>query len=87
MTRLSEKKAKGDFASVLERVASNGERIVLHRHGKNLAAIIPIKEQKLLERLIKKAEDRADLEEIRKSKSEPGEDIPYEKVRRELGLV
>jgi len=86
MTRLSENKAKGEFSDVLDRVAYSGERIVLHRRGKNVAVIIPFKELKIMERMIKEAEDRSDLEAIRKAQKEPGEDIPYKKVRRDVYL-
>lgn len=75
-----------DFADTLKRVAYRGERIVLRRRGKDLDAIMPLEEFALIERL----EDEIDVREGRKALAEmkrKGEKaIPYEKVRRELGL-
>jgi prevent-host-death family protein len=51
--------ARQDFAETVNRVAYGGERIVLHRRGRNLAALIPLEDLALLEEL----EDRQDAEE------------------------
>ncbi len=40
--RVSTSKAREVFADLVNRVAYGGERIVIHRHGKDIAAIIPI---------------------------------------------
>lgn len=86
MTRLTASQARDDFSDTLNRVAYRGERIVLRRRGKDLAAIVPLEDLALIERL----EDEIDVREARKALAEmkrKGEKpIPYEKVRRELGL-
>lgn len=86
MTRLAASKARDEFADTLNRVAYGRERIVLRRHGKDLAALVPIEDLALIEKL----EDAADVLEARKVLAEmkrKGEKaIPYEKARRELGL-
>jgi len=43
-----------EFATILNRVADGKERIVLHRDGEPVAAVIPVEDLKLLERLIEK---------------------------------
>ncbi|MBI2368711.1 MAG: type II toxin-antitoxin system prevent-host-death family antitoxin [Deltaproteobacteria bacterium] len=82
MARLNATKVRNDFADTLNRVAYRGERIILHRRGKDVAALIPIEDLKLLEEL----EDRLDAEAARKALAESDERIPYEEVRRKLGL-
>ncbi|MCP4601933.1 MAG: type II toxin-antitoxin system Phd/YefM family antitoxin [Proteobacteria bacterium] len=57
MVRLNASEARHDFADVINRVAYRGERIVLHRRGKDVAAIISLEDLELLERL----EDDKDL--------------------------
>ena len=77
---------RDEFSDTLNRVAYRGERIVLRRRGKDLAAIVPLEDLALIERL----EDEIDVREARKAlaemKRKGQKPIPYEKVRRELGL-
>ena len=86
MARLAVSKACEDFSATLSRVAEKGERIVLHRDGKNIAALIPVEDLTFLEEL----EDRLDAEEFRAAKEEWEREgrktIPWEKVKADLGL-
>ena len=86
MTRLAASKVRDDFADTLNRVAYGRERIVLRRRGKDLAALVPIEDLALIEKL----EDAIDVREARKVLAEmkrKGEKpVSYEKARRELGL-
>src|SRR5208337_2920828 len=61
--RLPAGKVRQDFAETVNRVAYGGERVVLHRRGRNLAALIPLEDLARLEEL----EDRQDAEEARKA--------------------
>ena len=81
MTRLDATKARDEFSDTLNRVAYTGERIVLRRRGKDIAAIVSVEDLKLLEGL----EDRLDLEAARKALREKGS-IPWKKLKAELGL-
>jgi hypothetical protein len=56
--------------------------MVLQRHGKDLVAIIPIEDLRLLEEL----EDRADLVAAKKALAEKGPRIPWSKAKAELGV-
>ncbi len=82
MTHLTASKARQAFADTINRVAYRGERIILYRRGKELVAVVPISDLAALEQL----EDQLDVEAARKALSESDERIPYEQVRRELGL-
>jgi prevent-host-death family protein len=72
--------ARTEFADILNRAAYAGERVILHRHKKPVAAVVPIEDLEILERI----EDRADLEEVRNRLKEPT--IPWSKIKKELGL-
>lgn len=79
-------KVRQDFAETLNRVAYGGERVILDRRGKSLAALIPLEDLALLEEL----EDRQDAEEARKALADAqakGErPIPWTKAKKKLGL-
>ena len=68
MIRLAASKAREEFANTLDRVAHRGERVVLHRRGKEVAALVPMADLELIRRIedkldneaADKAEDKAD---------------------------
>jgi prevent-host-death family protein len=62
-------------------VYGNGEPIVLSRRGKDLAAIVPIEDLRLIEEL----EDRMLTEKAKKALKEKGR-IPWGKIKKDLGL-
>ena len=82
MRRVTASQARQHFADTINRVVYRGERIVLHRRGKDLVAVVPIADLAALERL----EDQLDLEAAKRALAESDERIPYEQVRRDLGL-
>lgn len=81
MTRLEISKARENLADTINRVKYKGERVVLNRRGKAIAALVSLEDLALLEKL----EDRMDLEDALKALEEPG-NIPWKKVKAELGL-
>ena len=81
-TTVSTSKARDDFAEMINQVAYRGERVVLDRHGKPIAAIIPIDDLAFLEEL----ENHMNVEAAERALAESDERIPYEKLRQELGL-
>jgi len=82
MIRLSTSELRKDTADALNKVVYRGDRIALHRRGKDVAVIVSMEDYELLRAI----EDRADLETIRKIKAEPGEDVPWDDLKKELGL-
>jgi antitoxin Phd len=82
MIRLSTSELRKDTADALNRVAYRGDRIALQRRGKDVAVIVSVEDYELLRAI----EDRADMETIRKIKAEPGEDVLWDDLKKELGL-
>ncbi len=79
MTRIPASKAREQFADILNDVSFRGERVVLHRHGKDVAAIVSVEDLALLEEL----EDRYDVEAARAALGEPGANIPWDQLKGE----
>lgn len=61
MAHLSASKARQGFADTINRAAYGKERVVVRRRGKDVAAVVPIADLRLLEEL----EDRIDLVDAR----------------------
>ncbi len=86
MTRLAASRAREDFSDTLNRVAYGGERIVLRRRGRDLAAIVPMEDLALIEKI----EDATDVREARKAvahmRRTGKKPVTLEKLKRDLGL-
>ena len=78
--KLTASAARQNFSDVVNRAAYGGERIIVHRSKKPVAAVVPIEDLELLEQI----EDRADLKEVRRRLKEPT--IPWSKIKKDLGL-
>ena len=80
--RISE--ARESFSTTVNRVAFGRERVVLTRHGKRVAAVVPIEDLELLESL----EDARDLEEVRAALADLGnrDRIGWEELKARLAL-
>ena len=86
MTRLASGKVRQEFSETINRVAYGRERIVLHRRGKSLAALIPVEDLALLEAL----ENRLDVEDaeriLAEAKVKREKPVAWEKAKKKLGL-
>jgi len=85
MVTTSSTDARAKFADLLNRVIYNQETVIIERHGKPCAAMIPIHAVETIQRLqILKAQDRVSkaLEDEREGK----EPILVEELKRQLGL-
>ena len=78
--KLTASEARQNFSDILNRAAYGGERVIVHRGKKPVAAVVPMEDLEMLEQI----EDRVDLEEVRKRLKEPN--IPWSKIKKELGL-
>ena len=76
--------ARAQFSEIINRAAFGKERVTLTRRGKEIVAVVPIEDVKLLEAL----EDKLDLEEARASLAEAKKKgtVSWEKIKKELGL-
>jgi prevent-host-death family protein len=72
--------ARNEFAELVNRAAYGGERVIVHRRKKPVAAVVPLADLELLEQL----EDRIDLEDVRRRLNEPT--VPWSKIKKDLDL-
>lgn len=72
---------RNNMADALNRVAYQGERIVLERRGKGVAAIVSMEDLALLEAL----EDERDVKAARKALKEKGA-VPLQEIKARLGM-
>ena len=77
-------KARESFSEVINHSAYGKERIVLTRRGKEIAAVFPVEDLKLLDKL----ETRLDLDAIEKALADPEnkKNFLWDRVKKELGL-
>jgi prevent-host-death family protein len=80
--RISE--ARESFSTTINRVAFARERVVLTRHGRRIAAVVPIEDLDLLEAI----EDASDLDDVRIALDDPSSDqrIGWAELKAQLGL-
>ena len=82
MTTVTTAEARKKLAEIVNKVAYGKEPVVLTRRGEKIAALISMEELELLQLI----EDHIDIEDARKALAEPEENIPAEKIWKELGL-
>lgn len=61
MTTITAQKARTSFADVLAKTDYAKERFIITKHGRRAAALIPIEEYDLLQQIMERLENRADL--------------------------
>lgn len=88
MTTISAEKARNSFSELVSHTAYSKERVVVTRNGKKMAALIPIEDLELLEKIGDRLEDELDAEDIKAALEElrQGKTIPWEQVKRDLDL-
>ena len=76
--------ARAQFSEIINRAAFGKERVTLTRRGKEIVAVVPIEDMKLLEAL----EDKIDLEEARAALAESKKKgtVSWDKIKKELGI-
>ena len=87
MTRLNISEAQEEFPDLVHRAASGKERTIVSGGGEDLAAVIPIEDLRLLERLAREELDRLDIEAAREAlqEAERKGTIPLRELMRGLG--
>lgn len=76
--------ARHQLAEIVSRVAFQGDRVLLKRHGRARVAMIPIEDFRLLEAL----ENELDLRALRAAFADPAnaKPIAWDDIKAELGL-
>jgi prevent-host-death family protein len=84
MGQISTVEARKQISEIINRAAFGKERVILTRRGKELVALVPIEDVKLLEAL----EDRIDVEEAKAALLETRKKgtLSWDKIKKELGL-
>ncbi len=85
MKRLSATKARDNLPDLINRAAYRGDRIVIEKHGKPMAAIISFEDLRLLERILEQ-EDHEDIQDAKTALAEPGDNLPWDELKRDLNL-
>lgn len=83
-TAVSVADARSDLAELLNRVAYGKERLVITRHGRELAALVPIEDLQLVNRL-RRFVARKDVARAL-AELDAGKAPSWEQLRGELGL-
>jgi prevent-host-death family protein len=79
---LSTAEARAHLSEALGRVAYGGERMLIGKRGKPMAALVPIEDLQTLREL----EDRLDHQSAVKARRTGGKNIPHAEVLRRLEL-
>ncbi len=78
---VSVSKIRDTLADALNRVAYGGERVILERRGRGVAALVSMQDLELLQEM----ENRSDLKAARKARKEKG-GVTLEEYRKKRGL-
>ena len=73
---------RNNLADTLNRAIYGGERVVLERRGKPVAAIVSLEDLALIEEL----DNRSDLRAARKARQQGGKPVPLAKIKARLGM-
>jgi len=81
MGQINTVNARAQFSEIINRAAFGKERVTLTRRGKEIVAVVPIEDVKLLEAL----EDKVDLEAAREALAEVKRKgtVRWEKLKKE----
>ncbi|NJO56601.1 MAG: type II toxin-antitoxin system Phd/YefM family antitoxin [Rhodospirillales bacterium] len=84
MGRMSFTQIRQDLAETLNQVAYSGERVLIHRRDRDVAALVSIEDFELLQAI----EDRLDVEAAERALADPDnqERIAWSDVKKALGL-
>ena len=82
LRKISTADARKKLANIVNRVAFGKEAFVLTRRGEALAALVSVEDLKLLQEI----EERIDVEDAWKVRSESEETVSWEELKKELDL-
>lgn len=82
MSRMTTSEIRRIFSDIINQVTQTGERVIIRHRDRDVAAIVPIEDLKLIERL----ENEIDVEEAKKILTDNDAPVPWDEAMKELGL-
>ena len=84
MIKVEATAARSGFSDLLSKVQYGADRVLIERRGKDVAALIPVEDLRLLELF----EDTIDVDAARKALADPKNKVrvPLDRVKKRLGL-
>ena len=86
MTHKTAAEVGAKLSENLESVETTGEPVAIESDGRTVAVLVSAEDFALLQRLRQEEEDRIDNAAADAALAEPGESIPWERVKADLGL-
>ncbi len=86
MVRIAASKARKEFSELISRVAYQGDRVVLARSGKDVAALVSVADLARLEALEDQLDNESAEKALRKMKTRKQKPISWQRVKQKLKL-
>jgi len=86
MTRLTASKAQEEFADTLDRVVREGERVVVRKGKRDVAAIVPVEDLELIEAIEDHLDHKAARKAVAEAEAKGEKPIPLEEARKLIEL-
>jgi prevent-host-death family protein len=86
MTHKTAAEVGAKLSENLKSVETTGEPVAIESDGRTVAVLVSAEDFALLQRLRQEEEDRIDNAAADAALAEPGESIPWERVKADLGL-
>lgn len=86
MVRIAANRVRDDFSEIVNRVVRQGERVVLKRNGKDVAAIVTVDDLARLQELEDLLDYEAGEKALTKMKQKRQKAIPWARIKRKLKL-
>ena len=85
MTCKSASEVRDKLAENLASVETTGEPVAIESEGRTVAVIVSVEDFAILQRL-REEEDHRDVAAAKAALAEPGDNIPHEAIKADLGL-
>lgn len=86
MDRISASDLRRDASEVISQVAYRGERVIVRRRGRDVAALVPMEDLQRIEALDDERDAKESERALREFKKSGDAAVPLDEVARDLGL-